>query len=574
MRNTDDDIRNKQTPPKYNKNDYDEDYQMLEESKEIENTGNTEPIKINEIKNIKIQKKNQRKKKSNDSDEENPEPCPSKNFKITTSNYDLIDINVNNELIVIPKNNTNVNKKPINNNNKIVPLGNRDNSFKNKNNIEAYFPKENKAKQQKQKFEENFYEHVDSLENKEDDCGQEEEMMIIEENKSQTHLQNFIAEETQPQMVPEFIEADNTNFNYQQVQKEDDSNKENMQPIDITLNANENMLPIDINSNLNQSQSVQVDSFAENQGYTTSNTRNENDSTRFMPILAKYEKQIPLEYIPDIWKNLKISELSEACEPHFERIYNQRDINFDMRAILIDWIVEVHKNYHLLHETLFLTVSIIDRYLSIKTINRTKLQLLGTTALFIASKYEEICYPYLSEFSNITDSAYNKEEILEMEREILKVLNFDLTYPSSFRFFEIISLNYNFSEVEFFYGCYLMEYFLLSSNNTKYYPSIIALAVVLLILRLKRYDNYRDLYNLTDPENQRLVKECAREIYEFPSRCRSVNLTSVFTKYSSSTYHSVAVFQMENIVSSVILNSINNNSIEENKENIDPNTNN
>ena len=93
-------------------------------------------------------------------------------------------------------------------------MGNRDNSFKNKNNIEAYFPKENKAKQQKQKFEENFYEHVDSLENKEDDCGQEEEMMIIEENKSQTHLQNFIAEETQPQMVPEFIEADNNNFNY------------------------------------------------------------------------------------------------------------------------------------------------------------------------------------------------------------------------------------------------------------------------------------------------------------------------------------------------------------------------
>ena len=71
----------------------------------------------------------------------------------------------------------------------------------------------------------------------------------------------------------------------------------------------------------------------------------------------------------------------------------QTDINAKMRAILIDWLVEVHLKFKLMPETLYLTINLIDRYLEKETIMRNKLQLVGVTAMFIASKYEEIYAP-------------------------------------------------------------------------------------------------------------------------------------------------------------------------------------
>lgn len=86
-----------------------------------------------------------------------------------------------------------------------------------------------------------------------------------------------------------------------------------------------------------------------------------------------------------------------------------------MRAILVDWIIEVHLKFKLLPETLFITVSLIDRYLEQIQIKRTNLQLVGVTAMLIASKYEEIYAPEVRDFVYITDNAYTKEEILQME---------------------------------------------------------------------------------------------------------------------------------------------------------------
>jgi cyclin B len=93
----------------------------------------------------------------------------------------------------------------------------------------------------------------------------------------------------------------------------------------------------------------------------------------------------------------------------------QNDINEKMRAILVDWLIEVHYKFKLLPETLFLTVNLIDRYLEKEIIHRTKLQLVGVTAMLIASKYEEIYAPEVKDFVYITDRAYQKEEILRQE---------------------------------------------------------------------------------------------------------------------------------------------------------------
>ena len=107
-----------------------------------------------------------------------------------------------------------------------------------------------------------------------------------------------------------------------------------------------------------------------------------------------------------------------------------------MRAILIDWLVDVHLKHKMVPETLYLTVSLIDRYLEKIQVTRDKLQLVGITALFIAAKYEEIYPPHIRDYVEVTDNTFSKYEILEMEGKMLLALNFNLTVPSALRFFD------------------------------------------------------------------------------------------------------------------------------------------
>ena len=110
-------------------------------------------------------------------------------------------------------------------------------------------------------------------------------------------------------------------------------------------------------------------------------------------------------------------------------MYRQEDINARMRAILIDWLVEVHMKFRLVPETLYLCVSIIDRYCSKVDVLRSKLQLIGVTALLVACKHEEIYPPEVRDCVYITDRAYNRQEVLDMEQDILKVLDWRISVP-------------------------------------------------------------------------------------------------------------------------------------------------
>ena len=72
---------------------------------------------------------------------------------------------------------------------------------------------------------------------------------------------------------------------------------------------------------------------------------------------------------------------------------SQVEINAKMRAILADWLIEVHHKFELMPETLYLTLYIVDRYLSMDVVLRREFQLVGVSAMLIASKYEEIWAP-------------------------------------------------------------------------------------------------------------------------------------------------------------------------------------
>ncbi|KAJ6354589.1 hypothetical protein OIU77_005236 [Salix suchowensis] len=116
-------------------------------------------------------------------------------------------------------------------------------------------------------------------------------------------------------------------------------------------------------------------------------------------------------YAPDIYNIICAKELDRRPSiDYMEKL--QRDISPSMRGILIDWLVEVSEEYTLVPDTLYLTVNLIDRFLSQNYIEKQRLQLLGVACMLIASKYEEICAPRVEDFCLITDNTYTRGEVL------------------------------------------------------------------------------------------------------------------------------------------------------------------
>nr|CAB3462048.1 unnamed protein product [Digitaria exilis] len=164
----------------------------------------------------------------------------------------------------------------------------------------------------------------------------------------------------------------------------------------------------------------------ENRDETTKLKKNAPDPMEIGHICAVENKDDPQFYptlASDIYTLLREAESEKRPSTDF-MVTIQKDITPSMRAILIDWLVEVAEEYHLVPDTLYLTVNYIDRYLSGNKIGRQRLQLLGVACMLIAAKHEEICAPQAEEFCYITDNSYFRDEVLEMEAAVLKCLNF------------------------------------------------------------------------------------------------------------------------------------------------------
>lgn len=117
----------------------------------------------------------------------------------------------------------------------------------------------------------------------------------------------------------------------------------------------------------------------------------------------------------------------------------QTEIQWSMRSVLMDWLVQVHNRFNLLPETLFLAVNFIDRFLSYKVVSLGKLQLVGATAILVAAKYEEINCPSLQEIVYMVDQGYTIGEVMKAERFMLSMLGFELGWPGPMSFLRRIS---------------------------------------------------------------------------------------------------------------------------------------
>lgn len=112
-----------------------------------------------------------------------------------------------------------------------------------------------------------------------------------------------------------------------------------------------------------------------------------------------------------LFSRLTLTPLQVRWQPKLGYMLKQPDINASMRSVLVDWLVEVVDEFSLQTRTLYLAVSLIDRFLSCMSVLRGKLQLVGSTAMYIAAKLEEIYPPELSDFAYITDNTYTRQQV-------------------------------------------------------------------------------------------------------------------------------------------------------------------
>jgi G2/mitotic-specific cyclin 2 len=172
--------------------------------------------------------------------------------------------------------------------------------------------------------------------------------------------------------------------------------------------------------------------------------------------------------------------LEDATQPNPNYMDHQDDLEWKMRGILVDWLIEVHTRFHLLPETLYLAVNIVDRFLSQKVVPLDKLQLVGVTAMFIASKYEEVLSPHVGNFVHVADDGFTIDEVLSAERYTLSTLNYDLSYPNPMNFLRRISKADQYDIQTRTLAKYFMEISLVDHRFLEYKQSHVAAAAMYL----------------------------------------------------------------------------------------------
>nr|XP_056704041.1 G2/mitotic-specific cyclin-B1 [Euleptes europaea] len=187
------------------------------------------------------------------------------------------------------------------------------------------------------------------------------------------------------------------------------------------------------------------------------------------------------EYVKDIYNYLKVLEEQQSVRPNY---LAGQEITGNMRAILIDWLVQVQMKFKLLQETMYMTVGIIDRFLQNNKVTKKMLQLVGVTSMFIASKYEEMFPPEIGDFAFVTDHTYTNQQIRQMEMKILRSLDFNLGRPLPLHFLRRASKIGEADIQQHTLAKYLMELSLVDYDMIHFPPSQIAAAAYCLSTKL------------------------------------------------------------------------------------------
>ncbi|KAJ4770813.1 Cyclin family protein [Rhynchospora pubera] len=268
------------------------------------------------------------------------------------------------------------------------------------------------------------------------------------------------------------------------------------------------------------------------------------------------DPQMVAPYASDIYQYLRSMEVEQKRRPlsnYIETI--QQDVTANMRGVLIDWLVEVAEEYKLVSDTLYLTVSYIDRFLSYNAISRQRLQLLGVSSMLIASKYEEIVPPHVEDFCYITDNTYNKQEVVKMESDVLKFLKFEMGNPTIKTFLRrFIKAGHEDGKgldlVLESLAYYLAELSLIDYGCIKFLPSVVAASAVFLARFTIDPSNHpwnKKLETSTGYKASEL-KDCIYALHELQLNKRGSSLGAIRDKYKQHRFKCVSTLLPHQVI--------------------------
>ncbi|XP_001360503.4 G2/mitotic-specific cyclin-B [Drosophila pseudoobscura] len=256
------------------------------------------------------------------------------------------------------------------------------------------------------------------------------------------------------------------------------------------------------------------------------------------------------EYVNDIYDYLYKLEIEQPI--HNDHLAGQKEVSHKMRAVLIDWINEVHLQFHLAAETFQLAVAIIDRYLQVvKNTKRSNLQLVGVTALFIATKYEELFPPAINDFVFITDDTYSAREIRMMELQIFKAIDCNLSRPLPIHFLRRYSKAAGAEDEHHAMSKYFVELASVDYDLASYKPSEIAAASLFLSLHLLN-GNYRASTGFNDKHwtptlayysryTATHLRPITRQIAKLARDAPQAKLKAIHNKYQGNKFQKIAL---------------------------------
>jgi len=248
-------------------------------------------------------------------------------------------------------------------------------------------------------------------------------------------------------------------------------------------------------------------------------------------------------YVEKVYDYLRYLEHKHAIEPRY--LDGHPEVNPKMRSILVDWLVQVHKRFKLVPDTLYLTVGILDRYLSnCEKISKNEMQLIGITSLMLACKTEEILCPEVDDYVYICDNAYNSEEILKMELEIFHILDFNVGQPMSISFLRRYSNMGGVEARQHSMAKYLLELSLVDYDLMSMKPSIVAAGALNLSLQLLGNNEWTDvLQHYSEYSNEDLkhvVNLLCKCLYQIEFTKTGQKLAAVKKKYSESKTYNIS----------------------------------
>eukprot|EP00826_Nyctotherus_ovalis_P037030 TRINITY_DN334_c0_g1_i14.p1 TRINITY_DN334_c0_g1~~TRINITY_DN334_c0_g1_i14.p1 ORF type:complete len:369 (+),score=76.82 TRINITY_DN334_c0_g1_i14:94-1200(+) len=249
------------------------------------------------------------------------------------------------------------------------------------------------------------------------------------------------------------------------------------------------------------------------------------------------------EYSDEIYKHLRVIEREYKVDYNYMK--SQKEITTTMRAILIDWLVDVNVRFKFRPETLFLTVNVLDRYLQREQVTKSRLQLVGVAAVLIASKYEEIYPPKIKHFIHTTNNAYDKRDVLLMESKILSTLQFKLNAPSSNRFLQEFNKVLRPSKKTSFLAQFLLELSLLESVMLKYSPSLTAASALSVAQKVANDSSEARTKQITGYTDIDLC-DCKRDMTKILRELPRGTLTAVKRKFLSVKCMEVAHIKVSN----------------------------